>query len=169
MGIRTIFNILGPLSHPAEVDHYLLGVYSASLLETFARVLQKLGCVHALIVHGSDGLDEITLTGSSMVAELKDNTISKYELHPNQFGLDCCDAAALKGGNPMENAQITRDILDGKKGAHRDICLLNAGAAIYAADLSPNISAGIEAASEAIDSGRAKAKLEALIEITHRP
>jgi anthranilate phosphoribosyltransferase len=167
IGIRTVFNMLGPLTNPAGANCQLLGVYSPLLVETFAGVLKELGCSHAMIVHGADGMDEITLTGETRVAELKEGAITAYNLSPMQFGLEACSAEDLSGGDPEQNAEITKAILAGEGGPRRDITLLNAGAAIYVAGAAETIEAGIGRAAESIDSGSAAAKLQALIDITN--
>ncbi len=163
IGIRTFFNILGPLTNPAGADYIVLGVYSKDLLDLMAEVLVNLGIKGAMVVHGSDGLDEITMTGITHVAEVKDGKVTHYDIDPKDYGFDYCDADTLKGGTPAENAQITLDILTGKEqGARRNTILLNSGCAIYCAGKASSIAEGIEIAKDAIDSGKALAQLNAL-------
>lgn len=166
IGIRTIFNILGPLTNPAGAECQVIGVYSESLTVQIAYVLKNLGSKHVFVVHGNDGLDEITLTVSTRVSELKDGNIKTYDISPEDFGLARCGPEELKGGTSQENAVITKDILSGKKGPKRDIVLLNASAAIAAAGHADNIKDGIKIAEESIDSGAAMLKLEGLIRET---
>ncbi len=168
IGIRTIFNVLGPLTNPAGAHSQLIGVYSAHLTEPIASVLGNLGADHAFVVHGSDGLDEITLTGKTYVSELKYGSVSSFELDPKDYGMDYCTKEELVGGGSEENAKITTSILKGEKGAKRDIVLLNAAVAITAAGKTDNIPAGIRAAEEAIDSGGAYEKLQRLVELTNK-
>ena len=163
IGVRTLFNALGPLTNPAGAKRQVIGVYSAALTETLARVLASLGAERAYVVHGSDGLDEMTLTGPTKVSELKDGIVSTYRISPGDFGLGESRAAALKGGDADTNAAITLSVLKGAEGPARDIALLNAAAAIVAGDKASDLREGIQVAAEAIDSGRAMAKLEALI------
>ncbi len=169
IGVRTIFNALGPLTNPAGAKRQVIGVYSAALTETLAGVLASLGAERAYVVHGSDGLDEMTLTGPTKVSELKDGSVSTYRVSPGDFGLGEARADALKGGDADSNAAITLSVLKGAEGPARDIALLNAAAAIVAGDKASDLRAGILIAAEAIDSGRALAKLEALIAASNRP
>ncbi|MCM8770903.1 MAG: anthranilate phosphoribosyltransferase [Candidatus Omnitrophica bacterium] len=162
IGIRTVFNLLGPLTNPANAMHQLVGVYSAERTEVVARVLKNLGSRHVLVVHGEDGLDEITTTTQTRVSELKDGKIRNYIIKPQDFGIKCTKINNLSGGNAAYNIAILEDVLEGKKGPARDIVLLNAGAAIYVADKAKNILEGIEMAKESIDSGQALKKLELL-------
>ena len=168
MGVRTIFNILGPLTNPAGAAYQLLGVYEAGLTEVLARVLKNLGSKHVLVVHGEDGLDEVTTTGKTQISELKDGRIKTYKISPSEFGIKRVSPQDLKGGDVSVNAKITDDILKGKAGPQRDIVLLNAGCAIYAADKAASIKKGIAKAAEAIDSGKALEKLELLKEFTNK-
>ena len=163
IGVRTFFNALGPLTNPAGAKRQVIGVYSAALTETLARVLASLGAERAYVVHGSDGLDEMTLTGPTKVSELKDGIVSTYRISPGDFGLGEARADALKGGDADTNAAITLSVLKGAESPARDIALLNAAAAIVAGDKASDLREGIQVAAEAIDSGRAMAKLEALI------
>lgn len=167
LGFRTIFNVLGPLTNPANAQSQVLGVFDAKWVEPLAEVLRDLGCAHALVVHGSDGLDEITLTGESQVAELKNGEVSSYNLNPEKLGFKTCVADDLKGGSPEENAGIIEAILKGEKGPRRDIVLLNAAAAIYVAGQADSLEQGIQYAVDSIESGKARDKLEDLCRITH--
>jgi anthranilate phosphoribosyltransferase len=168
LGIRTIFNILGPLANPAGANMELMGVYSADLVEPLARVLANLGVKRALVVYGIDGLDEISMSAPTKVCEVKDGTFTSYEIKPEDFGFKRCSKEDLVGGTPEENAQITREILDGKRGPKRDAVLMNSGAAIYMAGKADSIAAGIEMAKEIIDSGKAKEQLEKFIELSNQ-
>lgn len=168
LGIRTIFNILGPLANPAGANMELMGVYDESLVEPLAHVLANLGVKRALVVYGSDGLDEISLSAPTRVCEVKDGAFTSYEITPEQFGLTRCSKDDLVGGTPAENAQITRDILTGKTGPKRDAVLMNAGAAIYMAGKAESIQAGIDLAKEMIDSGKATAQLEKFVELSNQ-
>ncbi|MGA1863576.1 MAG: anthranilate phosphoribosyltransferase [bacterium] len=162
IGIRTVFNILGPMTNPANARAQLIGVYSQDLTETMARVLNNLGSLHVMVVHGMDGLDEISTTGPTRISELKDGKITTYTINPTDFHISPAMAEDLKGAEADVNARICEAILSGEKGPKRDICLLNAGAAIYVADLAKDLAEGIERARESIDSGTAMAKLEKL-------
>ena len=168
IGVRTIFNALGPLTNPAGARRQVIGVYSAALTETLAGVLATLGAERAYVVHGADGLDEMTLTGPTKVSELKDGSVSTYRVSPGEVGLGQARADALKGGDADSNAAITLSVLKGAEGPARDIVLLNAAAAIVAGDKASDLREGVQVAAEAIDSGRAMAKLEALIEASNR-
>lgn len=168
LGIRTIFNILGPLANPAGANMELMGVYDESLVEPLAHVLANLGVKRALVVYGSDGLDEISLSAPTRVCEVKDGAFTSYEITPEQFGLTRCSKDDLVGETPAENAQITRDILAGKTGPKRDAVLMNAGAAIYMAGKAESIQAGIDLAKEMIDSGKATAQLEKFVELSNQ-
>ena len=163
IGARTIFNALGPLSNPAGATRQVVGVYSAALTETLAGVLGTLGSERAFVVHGSDGLDEMTLTGPTRVSELKNGSVSTYRVSPGDFGLAQASADALKGGDADYNAEITRSILNGEEGPRRDIVLLNAAAAIVAGDKARDLNEGVQVAAEVIDSGKALEKLEGLV------
>ena len=167
LGVRTIFNILGPLANPAAAKHQLLGVYDAKLTEPLVNVLKNLGSVHALVVHGAGGLDEASTTGETIISELKDNKVICYNIKPEDFGIQMASLNDLKGGDAVFNAKLAFDILNGKKGAQRDIVVLNAGAAIYAADMAENINTGVILAVKSIDSGTALQKLEALKKMTN--
>jgi anthranilate phosphoribosyltransferase len=164
IGIRTIFNMLGPLTNPAGATAQLIGVYDPKLTEMFAGVLRNLGTKRAFIVHGSDGLDEATVTGTTRVAELKEGLISTYDIDPVEFFGDIADAAELQGGDAQTNARITREILGGEKGARRNIVILNAALAIVAGGKAGTLREGIAVAEECIDSGTALNKLGGLIQ-----
>jgi anthranilate phosphoribosyltransferase len=159
LGIRTVFNVLGPLTNPASASRQLLGVYSDHLVRLIADVLLELGSEHALIVHGLDGMDELTVFAKNHVAELKDGRVREYEIDPAQFGLAHTDRAGVGGGSAAENADRVRSILAGEKSAGRDIVLLNAAAALMVAGVVPDVGVGVERARVAIDSGNATRKL----------
>ncbi|MFC1856285.1 anthranilate phosphoribosyltransferase [Thermodesulfobacteriota bacterium] len=167
IGIRTIFNILGPLTNPAGAKAQIIGVYNKNLTEPLASVLGNLGVDHAFVVHGSDGLDEVTLTGKTFVSEIKYGNVSSFELDPEHYKMTLCSAEDLRGDDAAKNAEITRSILKGEKGPKREIVVLNAALAITAAGKAENIHYGVTAAEEAIDSGAAYEKLEKLIEMTN--
>ena len=161
LGIRTVFNILGPLSNPAGANMELMGVYDESLVEPLARVMANLGVVRGMVVYGQDKLDEISMCVPTTVCEIKDGTFTSYEITPEQFGYERCEKGALTGGTPQENAQITLDIISGKEqGAKRNAVCLNAGAAIYLAGKADSIEAGVRKAEQIIDEGLALKKLE---------
>ena len=166
IGIRTVFNILGPLTNPAGAKAQVLGVAEGSLTMKMAQVLELLGCHHALVVHGEDGLDEITPGGRTTVCELKGGTINSYSLAPEDLGFQRADRESLKGGSAQDNAGLLRKVLEGEKGPRRDIVLMNAAAAIMAGDRAENLEQGIRIAAEAIDSRKALEKLEGLIKIS---
>lgn len=166
LGVRTLFNILGPLTNPAGADNQVMGVFHPDLVGIQARVLRQLGSRHVLVVHGEDGLDEITLTGRTRVAELKDGAVSEYLLDPREFGLNYCDISALKASSAEESATRVRAVLAGETGPCRDIVLLNAGAAIYVAGVAATLSEAIDRARQAIDSGAAQRTLASLAERT---
>lgn len=163
LGIRTIFNILGPLTNPAMVKNQVLGVFDKNLTELMARVLKNLGSKHAMVVHGLDGLDEITITTKTKVTELKDNSLSTYYIYPVDYGFEPCKIEDLVGGPPKENADILLKVLKGEEGPKRDITLLNAGAAIYVGGKVDSLGKGIEKAKEVIDGGLALEKLNQFI------
>ncbi len=168
IGVRTVFNILGPLANPALSDYILLGVYDEKLLEVMAKVLMNVGVKGAMIVYG-DGLDEITVCGTTKVCELRDKKLIKYEITPEDFGMRRANRSEIVGGTPDENAQITLNILKGiEKGAKRDIVLLNAGSAIYCTGAASSIEEGIDMARGSIDSGKAYAKFEKMRDFTNR-
>ena len=165
LGCRTVFNILGPLANPAGAGAQVLGVYNQNLTKTMAEVLRLLGVHRAMVVHGA-GLDEITTTGITSVCELGDGTIRTYPLDCRAFGIAPAGISDLRGGNPRENARIIREILAGERGACRDIVLMNAGAAIYIGGQAKDLREGIGLAAQSIDSGNARARLDALIDAT---
>ncbi len=165
-GIRSIFNMLGPLTNPAAASCQLLGVYAPQLTEMFAQALKLLGVEKAFVVHGHDGMDEITTTALTRVSELSNGTIRSYDLNPLDFFEAFAQTKDLVGGDVKENAGITKAILDGKKGPKRDIVILNSGVALVAADMADNIKTGIAMAEESIDTGNALEKLELLSEYT---
>lgn len=162
LGVRTIFNMLGPLLNPAPLTGQLLGVYDESLIDTVASVLLDLGLERAVVVHGNDGLDEITTTTKSVVCEVKDGRLTKYELNPEDYGINIAKSEDIAGGTPEENAKITLDILNGVKGPKRDIVVLNAGAALFAGKVVDSIKDGVKMAQELIDSKKALAKYNEL-------
>jgi anthranilate phosphoribosyltransferase len=163
LGMRTIFNVLGPLTNPAGARRQVMGVYSQALVEPIGQVLRDLGAEHALVVHG-DGLDEITTTGTTMVSEVRDGEVRTYTLEPERFGLRRVRVEDLAGGTPEENAALLRRIFGGETGALADVTALNAGAAIYVAGLAPSLEDGYEAARSALASGAAARKLDELVE-----
>ena len=168
IGIRTIFNILGPLSNPAGARHGVLGVYHRDLTVVLAQAAAALSAQHLFVVHGLDGLDEITTTQASQVSEVANGAVKTYEIHPRDFGLPTASKNDLVGGDPETNAGHVRNVLSGKQGPHRDIVLLNAAAAIVAGEKAPDLKTGVSTAAQAIDSGAAMRKLEQLIESTNR-
>jgi anthranilate phosphoribosyltransferase len=168
LGTRTIFNLLGPLSNPAGVKRQLVGVFSPEWVEPLAHVLKGLGTEAAWVVHG-DGLDELTTAGPTRVAELRDGKVRSFELSPEDAGLPRAAPADLKGGDAVRNAEALRAVLDGVKGPYRDIVLLNAGAAILVAGKVDSLKGGIAAAEASIDSGKARAALTKLAEVSNRP
>lgn len=163
MGVRTLFNILGPLANPAGASMQLLGVYSEELVEPLAKVLYNLGVKSAMVVYGEDSIDEISLSAPTKVCEFKNGDFKSYEITPEQFGFSRCKKEDLVGGLPEENANIVRDILNGMEGPKTDAVLLNAGAAIYVAGGADTVDHAIEIAKETIKSGKAKEKLEQFI------
>ena len=168
MGIRTIFNILGPLTNPAGAERQVLGVFHNALTEPMAEVLSNLGTKHAFIVHGDDGLDEITNTDRTKITELKDKRIDTYYITPEDLGMTRAKREDLLGGTAEENAQITIHILEGKKGPKRDITLLNTAAALITGERAKSLTEAIEKASEALDSGAALKKLEEIKVVSNR-
>jgi anthranilate phosphoribosyltransferase len=159
LGQRTIFNMMGPMLNPARAKRQVIGVYDQALTRVVAEVLRELRSEHVMIVAGTDGLDELTLTAPSKVAELQGGEIKEYVLNPEDLGLSLCDPADLKGGDAAVNAGILRAILDGRKGAPRDITVLNAAAALYVSGLAPTLKEGVAQARKSIDSGAAKETL----------
>ncbi len=167
LGVRTLFNILGPLTNPAGAPNILLGVFHPDLVGIMVRALQNLGAQHALVVHGKDGLDEVSLGAATLVGELKDGVIREYEIHPEDFGLQMVSTRALQVETPEQSRAMLLGVLDGQTGPARDIVLLNAGAALYAADVAASIEDGIARARQVIGSGAAKARLDQLVTVAH--
>jgi anthranilate phosphoribosyltransferase len=169
VGIRTVFNILGPLTNPAGAGAQLLGVPEKGLTAKMAAVLKMLDCQHALVVHGEDGLDEITITGKTYVSELKKGSVTNYEITPEEFGFSRAAPDSLKGGSATDNAGLLRNILSGRKGPQRDIVLMNTAAALMAGDKVATFKQGIALAGAAIDNGTALQKVEELVKFSHNP
>ena len=169
LGIRTVFNILGPLSNPAGANMELMGVYDQSLVEPLAQVMANLGVDRGMVVYGQDSLDEISMCAPTSVCEIRDGKFTSYEITPEQFGYERCEKGALTGGTPAENAEITKAILKGEeKGPKRQAVCLNAGAALYIAGKAASIEEGVKLAESLIDSGAALKKLEEFIEETNK-
>ena len=168
MGIRTIFNLLGPISNPADAKAQLIGVFDRKWVRPLAEVLLNLGSSRALVAHGADGLDEISITGPTALAELKDGKVSEFEITPEQFGFKRAKLADLRGGAPAYNAELIRAVLAGEHGPCADVVMLNAGAAIYVGGKAKDIKQGIEHAQETIKSGKAAKKLEQLIKCSNQ-
>ena len=169
LGFRTVFNILGPLTNPASPSMQLLGVYDGYLAEPLTRVLTSLGVKRGMVVYGQDKLDEISLSSPTTICEIKDGWYKTYAITPEEFGFERCKKEDLKGGTPAENAQITLDILNGVKGHKRNAVLLNAGAALYIGGKAGDMKEGIALAAELIDTGKALATLQKVIEVSNRP
>ena len=167
LGVRTIFNVLGPLANPASATHQVLGVYEASLTETMAEVLSKLGSEHVMVVHGEDGMDEISISSETRISELKNKSITTFTIKPTDFGLNMADLKTIQVENVDASKAMMLDVLEGHQGPHRDITLLNAGAAIYVSGLTSTLKEGIEKAALVIDQGLALKKLEALKVASH--
>ena len=168
LGVRTIFNILGPLTNPASAPNILMGVFHPDLVGIQVRALQRLGAEHALVVYGKDGMDEVSLGAGTLVGELKNGEITEYEVHPEDFGLPMASHRALKVETPEQSMALLQGVLAGDAGPARDIVALNAGAALYAANVAGSIAEGLEKARAAIDSGAARGKLQQLVEATRR-
>lgn len=166
MGVRTIFNILGPLTNPAGAPNSLLGVFHPDLVGILVRVMERLGGKHVMVVHGKDGMDEVSLGAATMVGELKDGKISEYEIHPEDFGLRMASNRTLKVDSAQESKDVVLAVLDNVAGTAREIVMLNAGTALYVANRAESIGQGIEQAREAIASGAARAKLDAFARFT---
>jgi anthranilate phosphoribosyltransferase len=166
LGVRTLFNILGPLTNPASAPHILMGVFHPDLVGIQIRALQRLGAEHALVVYGRDGMDEVSLGAATLVGELKEGEISEYEIHPEDFGLTMASHRALKVDTPEESRDMVLSVLDNQEGAPRDIVALNAGVALYAANVAPTIAAGLALAQQALAQGAGKAKLAQLTAFT---
>lgn len=169
MGVRTIFNILGPLSNPAGVTRQLSGAFSRHWIEPMAQTLGNLGSEMAWVVHGSDGLDEITTTGATHVAQLKDGKVTTFDIHPDDVGIPLASLDELKGGTPEENAESLRNLLNGERGAYRDIVLFNSAAALLIADKVETLRDGVAMAMAAIDDGKGMDTLQDLVAITNSP
>ena len=167
VGIRTIFNLLGPLTNPANASHQLIGIYDGTLIETVAQVLGNLGSRRAMVVHGEEGLDEISLGGPTAVAEWKDGAVARYTLNPEEFGFEKCPADRLTAADPAECAAIVTAVLKGEPGPARDVVLLNGGAALCVSERVATIADGIDLARERIDSGAALETLQHLVEVTN--
>lgn len=169
LGFRTVFNILGPLTNPIHPKRQLLGVYDESLVEPLARVLYSLGVKRGMVVYGRDKLDEISLSSPTLVCEFNNGEYKTYDIKPEDFGIKSCDKSELVGGNPQENAKITRAILSGEeRGPKRDTVLLNAGAALYIGEKADTFADGVKLAAEIIDSGKALEKLEEVIKLSNQ-
>ncbi|MCF8155460.1 MAG: anthranilate phosphoribosyltransferase [Rhodoferax sp.] len=166
MGIKTIFNLLGPLTNPASAPNILMGVFHADLVGIQVRVMQRLGAEHAVVVYGRDGMDEVSLGASTLVGELKDGKITEYEIHPEDFGMVMASNRALRVDTPEDSRAMLQGVLNNQPGAPKDVVVLNAGVALYAANVAPSMMDGIQLARKAIESGAAKAKLEALVKLS---
>jgi anthranilate phosphoribosyltransferase len=166
MGIKTIFNLLGPLTNPASAPNILMGVFHADLVGIQVRVMQRLGAEHAVVVYGRDGMDEVSLGASTLVGELKDDKITEYEIHPEDFGMVMASNRALRVDTPEDSRAMLLGVLNNQPGAPKDVVVLNAGVALYAANVAPSMMDGIQLARKAIESGAAKAKLEALVKLS---
>jgi anthranilate phosphoribosyltransferase len=167
IGIRTIFNLLGPLTNPAMATHQLMGLYSGQLVGVIAHVLKNLGSVRAMVVHGIEGLDEISLCGPTKVAELRDGQVKEYVIEPEAVGLERRRMEDLRGGSSEDSANLVRGVLRGKKGAPRDVVLFNSAAALYVGGKALSVEEGMHLAAESIDSGKAQEKLERLVQMTN--
>jgi anthranilate phosphoribosyltransferase len=167
--MRTMFNLLGPLTNPARASGQVVGVYSIDLVEKLAEALSMLGLRRALVVHGLDGLDEITITGPTRVAEVREGMVRTYEVTPEEFGFKCAPLADIRGSDAPENAEIIRALLSGKKSAHRDVVLLNCAAALVAAGRADHIAEAVPIAAHSIDSGAATKMLDALARFSNMP
>ena len=168
MGVRTVFNMLGPLTNPAAANAQIIGVYTASLTEPLARVLAELGTVRAFVVHGADNLDEISNTGESRVSEVREGAVRTYTVRPEDFGMSRASIKDLAGGDREQNAEIIRAVLDGEAGPRRDIVLMNASAALVAGGRGRDLKEGVAVAAQSIDSGAARGKLDALVALSRR-
>jgi anthranilate phosphoribosyltransferase len=168
LGVRTIFNILGPLTNPASAPNILMGVFHPDLVGIQVRALQRLGAEHAVVVYGRDGMDEVSLGAATLVGELVNGSISEYEIHPEDFGLQMASNRALRVDTAEQSKAMLLGVLDNQKGAARDIVIFNAGVALYAANVAKTMRDGVDRARTAIESGAAKAKLQALIQATQK-
>ena len=166
LGVRTIFNILGPLTNPAGAPHILMGVFHSDLVGIQVRALQRLGAEHALVVYGKDGMDEVSLGAATLVGELKGGEITEYEIHPEDFGMVMASNRGLRVDTPEQSKAMLLAVLDNEPGPARDIVVLNAGAALYAANVAPTMQAGVVQARAALDSGAARARLDQLVALT---
>ena len=169
LGVRTLFNILGPLTNPASAPHILMGVFHPDLVGIQIRALQRLGAEHALVVYGRDGLDEVSLGAATLVGELKHGEITEYDIHPEDFGLTMASHRALQVDTPQDSQAMLEAVLANQPGPARDIVALNAGVALYAANVAPTMAQGLALAQHALASGSAKAKLAQFVQYTHRP
>jgi anthranilate phosphoribosyltransferase len=168
MGVRTLFNILGPLTNPAGAPNTLMGVFHSDLVGILVRVMRELGAKHVMVVHGKDSLDEISLGAATLVGELKDGVVREYEIHPEDFGLQMLSLRNIKVSQADESRQMLLGALENKPGAAREIVCLNAGAALYTANLADSIADGIGRAREAIENGSARAKVDQFVQYTKR-
>jgi len=166
--VRTLFNILGPLTNPAGARNQIMGVFHPDLVGIQARVLQRLGSRHVLVVYGVEGLDEISVSGETMVGELKDGAVREYAVHPRQFGIQACALSELQVSDSAQSRELLLSALENKPGPARDIVAVNGGAAIYAAGLAESLEAGVDRARAVLVSGAARRKLDDLIEFTQR-
>jgi len=168
LGVRTLFNILGPLTNPAGAPNILMGVFHSDLVGIQVRALQRLGAEHALVVYGRDGMDEISLGAATLVGELKNGHLTEYEIHPEDFGMQMASNRSLRVDTPEQSMAVVRAVLDNEAGAPRDIVILNAGVALYAANVASSIEEGIALARNAIESGAAKSKLAQFVAFTQK-
>ena len=168
LGVRTLFNILGPLTNPAGAENQVIGVFHADLVGIVARVLQQLGSHHVMVVHGEDGLDEITIAGKTRIGELKNGEVSEYTIRPEDFGMKVSAIETIQVENSEQSRAVLQSVLDNQPGPALDIVLLNAGAAIYVSGVAGTLQEGVEMARAAVESGAAKEKLRQLVEITHQ-
>jgi anthranilate phosphoribosyltransferase len=168
LGVRTIFNILGPLTNPAGAPNQVMGVFHPDLVGIQVRVLKQLGANHVLVVHGKDGMDEVSLGAATMVGELKDGEVREYEIHPEDFGLSMVSNRTLKVASPAESRAMLLEAVDNVSGTPREIVIFNAGVALYAANVADSIGEGIAQARSAIASGAARRKLDAFVAATQR-
>ena len=168
LGVRTIFNILGPLTNPADAPNILMGVFHPDLVGIQVRALQRLGAEHAVVVYGRDGMDEVSLGAATMVGEFKNGEVREYEIHPEDFGLTMASNRTFKVGTPAESLALVRAVLDNESGPARDIVVLNAGVALYAANVVPTMAEGVSLAREAVASGKAAAKMSQFVEASKR-
>jgi anthranilate phosphoribosyltransferase len=168
LGVRTIFNILGPLTNPADAPNILMGVFHPDLVGIQVRALQRLGAEHAVVVYGRDGMDEVSLGAATMVGEFKDGEIREYEIHPEDFGLTMASNRTLKVATPAESLALVRSVLDNEPGPARDIVVLNTGVALYAANVAPTMADGVARARDAIASGKAAAKMAQFVQTAQR-